>query len=198
MSDLKAKCYLKDTNISRLIFPKVTVALLKWLLIVSFITTLCGCSGPWRIDWTYGGKRKPLEDVAVLFSSLISEDNPELSSLKSVKIVTIDGESPKGREGGGLFPFEVHLLPGTHSILCYSNLHSTFKFEFSFNQSFQKGQVYEIITGGSSGERLFCRKWGSLSEVASEIVTRQKIEPAPFGGIFYSKPPSHWYKFIKE
>ena len=198
MRDPKETGCLEDTNMRRPIFSKVSVALLKWLFTVSFTTTLCGCSGPWRVDWTYDGKRRPLEDVAVLFSSLISEDNPELSFLKSVKIVTIDGEIPKGRKGLGLYPFEVHLLPGTHSILGYSNAYSRFRSEFNLNQSFEKGQVYEILTGGSSGELLLCRELGSLSEVAGEIVTKRKVEPALFGGISYSKPPSHWRKFVRE
>jgi hypothetical protein len=93
--------------------------LLKWLFIVSFTTTLCGCPGPWRIDWTYDGKRRPLEDVAVLFSSEISQGDPSILVLPGVVIKTIDGEIPKGRKGGGLDPFEVHLLPGTHELCCY-------------------------------------------------------------------------------
>ena len=198
---------IKETNISRSIMPKVSLVRLKLLFIVSFTTMLCGCSGPWRIDWTYDGKRRPLEDIAVLFSSEISQDNPWILVGRGLIITTIDGEAPKGRKGGGLYPFEVHLLPGKHEICCYRHIIDGPRFlktnTITINVLFEKGQVYELITGAELyGNEprwsLGCRKWGSLSKVASEIVTKRKPEPAPFGGTFYSKPPSHWHEVARE
>ena len=143
---------------------------LKFVLITTLAPILSGCYGPWDVYRSYEGPERPLEDVAVLFTGYV----PNQESNASCWIV--DGSLTNSEQ-------EVHLLPGIHAITCtyldidyYSDHRGMWQKTISGKpittlHNFKQGQAYKVVTSLDEEKETL-----RLAEEASKNAAAQEKE----------------------